>query len=126
MRAWAAVGAFLVLVSTAVAEPPADSEVPPLAGSESAPADAPNYFDPRELGATTLAPLAACQGAVTSASPELDETTRTGTARALPRRRARTRAASAPSSRRIGLNHTKYAEAGRHSDIGGGRGSVSM
>src|SRR5258707_1146596 len=76
MRAWAAVAAFLVLVSTAAAEQPADSEVPPLADGESAPADAPNYFDARELGAATLAALAACQEAVTTGDPDLAEATR--------------------------------------------------
>lgn len=76
MRAWATSGAFLVLVSTAAAEQPADSGVPPLADGESAPRDAPNYFDTRELGAATLAAIAACQEAVTSADLDLDETTR--------------------------------------------------
>jgi hypothetical protein len=76
MRAWAAVAAFLVLVSSAAAEPPVDSEVPPLADGESAPVDAPNYFDTRELGVATIAALAACQEAITSAAPDLDESTR--------------------------------------------------
>jgi len=76
MRAWAMVGTFLVLVGTAAAEQPADSGVPPLADDESAPADVPNYFDTRELGAGTLATLAACQEAVTNANSDLDEATR--------------------------------------------------
>jgi len=76
MRAWAAVGAFLVLANTAAAEQPTDSEVPPLATGESAPADVPNYFDRRELGAGTLVLLAACQETATSTNPDLDEATR--------------------------------------------------
>lgn len=76
MRAWAVVGAFLVLVSTAAAEQPVDSGVPPLADGESAPADVPNYFDRRELGAATIAALTACQEAATRASPDLDDATR--------------------------------------------------
>src|SRR4029079_6722536 len=54
----------------------ADSEVPPLADGESTPADAPSYFDRRELGAATIAVLAACQEAATRASPDLDDATR--------------------------------------------------
>src|SRR3954464_5052502 len=57
MRAWAAVGTFLVLVNTAAAEQPVDSGVPPLADGEIAPADAPNHFDTRELGVATIAAL---------------------------------------------------------------------
>lgn len=76
MRTWAVLGAFLVLVNTAAAEQPADSGVPPLAEGESAPADAPNYFDTRELGVATTAALDACQEAITSAAPDLDEATR--------------------------------------------------
>src|SRR3954467_14018426 len=76
MRTWAVLGAFLVLVNTAAAEQPADSGVPPLADGESAPADAPNYFDTRELGVATIAALDACQEAITSAAPDLDEATR--------------------------------------------------
>jgi hypothetical protein len=76
MRAWVAVAAFLALVSAAAAESAATSAVPPLAEGESAPADAPNYFDRRELGAATLAALAACQDAVARASPELAEGTK--------------------------------------------------
>lgn len=75
MRAWAAVAAFLVFVSSAAAAPPADSEVPPLADGESAPVDAPNYFDTRELGVATIAALAVCQEALASAAPDLDEAT---------------------------------------------------
>ena len=75
MRAWAAVAAFLGLVCSASAAPPADSEVPPLADGESAPVDAPNYFDTRELGVATIAALAACQEALASAAPDLDEAT---------------------------------------------------
>lgn len=75
MRAWAAIGAFLVLASTAAAEQPGDSEVPPLADGESAPADVPNYFNTQELGAATLAALAACHEAIVSANLDLDETT---------------------------------------------------
>lgn len=76
MRASAAVAAFLVLVCSASAAPPADSEVPPLADGESASVDVPNYFDTRELGVATIAALAACQEAITSAAPDLDEATR--------------------------------------------------
>jgi hypothetical protein len=47
--------------------------VPSLADGESSPVDAPNYFDTRELGAATLAAIAACQEAVATASPELAE-----------------------------------------------------
>src|SRR3954465_6706792 len=76
MRAWAAVGVFLVRANTAAADQPADSEVPPLAAGESAPPDVPNYFDTRELGVAVLAALAACQETITSAAPDLDEATR--------------------------------------------------
>lgn len=76
MRAWVAIAAFLVLVGTAAAEQPANSEVPPLADSESAPVDALNYFDTRELGVATIAAVEACQEAITSAAPDLDEATR--------------------------------------------------
>lgn len=76
MRAWAAIGAFLVWTSAAAAAQPIDPVVPPLADGESAPTDAPNYFDARELGVATLAALAVCQEAVTGAAPDLDEAMR--------------------------------------------------
>jgi hypothetical protein len=73
MRGWAATVAFLI-ASTAAADVPG-AEVPPLADDESAPADPPNYFEARELGAATLATFATCQSTVAWAYPNAAEDT---------------------------------------------------
>jgi hypothetical protein len=72
MRSWVAICAVLV-ASVASAEELGYSEVPPLSDGESAPADMPNYFDARELGAATLTAYAACRDTLTSASPGVTE-----------------------------------------------------
>src|SRR4029079_3682189 len=66
MRAWVIAGILLV-AGTAAADDAGDTEVPPLAYGESAPEDAPNYFDAHELGAATLATFAACQDTIARA-----------------------------------------------------------
>lgn len=74
MRAWVAVCAVL-FASIASAEERDDSEVPPLADGESVPADTPNYFDARELGAGALAAYAACRDVLASDSSDVAERT---------------------------------------------------
>lgn len=74
MRAWVTAGVLLV-TSTAVADDARDTEVPPLAYGETAPEDAPNYFDARELGAATLTTFAVCQDTIARAYPDALEAT---------------------------------------------------
>jgi hypothetical protein len=76
MRVWVAIGVLLV-ASTAAAEGPVDSGVPPLADGESAPEDAPNYFDARELGSATLTAFVACKDTIARAYPDAAEPTQT-------------------------------------------------
>src|SRR4051794_31958089 len=66
MRAWVIAG-ILLFAGTAVAEDAGDTEVPPLAHGDSAPEEAPNYFDAHELGAATLATFAVCQDTIARA-----------------------------------------------------------
>jgi hypothetical protein len=74
MRAWVIAG-ILLFAGTAVAEDAGDTEVPPLAHGESAPEEAPNYFDAHELGAATLATFAVCQDTIARAYPDAIQAT---------------------------------------------------
>lgn len=72
MRTWIALW-FCLLAGTAAAQTSDAWQVPPLTAGESAPAELPNYFDARELGAGTLAVQAACQGTIAQVAPNATE-----------------------------------------------------
>lgn len=76
MRASVAFAALLV-GSTAVAQELGDPDVPPLARDEAPPDDAPNYFDVRELGATTIEVLSACERTIARAYPDAADAVQT-------------------------------------------------
>jgi len=75
MRVWVAVCAVL-FATVASGEPLSAPDVPPLIDGEAAPADPPNYFDAKELGAGTVLAYAACADALATADGD-DPTTAT-------------------------------------------------